>query len=326
MSGAGAGTWVPRPAFPERAQPLLVEGRTALKGGARAEGMALLRAACALDPGVYCKPWGLMPILKEEGRDKLRQRMLDRLQNWYRAPLSQAHLHVSALTRKERMQAYISDLGLPLPQQYQSAAALSDLVWDSLPERVVIKPENGASSKGVIVAAGGYDHIANAPIGESLSAYAERLYATTFGEASISVLAEEMLRDVAADMDPALVVPRDFKVFAVAGQAVFVRVHDRNAPDGKRALATLDRDGQPLPSAQKDWPEAAPAPVPEGYGALIAMAEHISARLPWLLRLDFYLTPEGPFFGEFTTFPNAGLDYTAFGRRTVLQMWEIWPD
>ena len=70
---------------------------------------------------------------------------------------------------------------------------------------------------------------------------------------------------------------------------------------------------------------AGPA-LPAGFAAVVAAAEALSARLPWLLRFDFYATAAGPLLGEVTTFPNAGLDFTAFGRRTLLQMWEIHPD
>ena len=325
--GAELPPWVPRPRFPGRAQPLLREGRQALQGGARAEGLALLRAACALDPVSYCKPWGLMPLLEAEGRAGLRPRMLERLQSWYRTPKSRIHAHVAELTQKPQMRRYIAELGLPLPQLLAEAADLAALDWDALPAQLVLKPQNAASSQGVIVAAQGQDHMAGAPLAGGLQAYAEDLYRSSFDGAPVPVLAEELLVDVAAAQDPALVIPRDFKVFAVAGQVGFVRVHDRNAPDGKRSLATLDRAGNRLPAAQRHWPEApVDAPLPPGFETLIAMAEHLSTRLPWLLRLDFYLTPKGPVFGEFTTFPNAGLDYTPFGRRTMLQMWEIWPD
>ncbi len=321
-------SWTPRPVFPGRAAALLQEGRQALKGGARAEARTLLRAACTLDPAVYCKPWGLMPLLKEEGRDLLRPRMLERLKSWYRAPKSRVHAHVAHLSGKQEMRLYIKDLGLPLPQLWQQAPDLETLDWAALPDRVVLKPENGASSKGVIVAAGGRDHIAQTEITPDLQNYAAALYQRTF-DAPQRLLAEEMLEDVDAQSDPDLVIPRDFKVYAVAGDVAFVRVHDRNAGDGKRSMMTLDRAGRRLPAALSGWPEAPEvdgAPPPDGYGALIAMAEHLSARLPVLLRLDFYLTPSGPVFGEFTTFPNAGLDHTPFGRRTVLQMWELWPD
>lgn len=325
--------WQPRPVFSGRAAALLQEGRQALKEGRKEEGLILLRSACVLDPSVYCKPWGLMPILKAEGRDRLRPRMLERLNSWYHAPKSRVHAHVARLTQKPDMRLYIQDLGLPLPRLWQQAADFEALDWGALPERVVLKPENGASSKGVIVAAGGWDHMAQAAITPDLERYATALYRREF-DAPPPLLAEEILEDVGAQSDPMLVIPRDFKVYAVAGDVAFVRVHDRNAADGKRSLMTLDREGRRLPAALRGWPEAAQvqreqadaAGTPAGYEALIAMAEHLSARLPALLRLDFYLTPSGPVFGEFTTFPNAGLDHTPFGRRTVLQMWELWPD
>ncbi|MBY6069097.1 hypothetical protein KUW17_20305 [Leisingera aquaemixtae] len=323
--GPGAQAWVPRPAAPGRARVLLRAGRRALQGGARAEGLALTAAACALDASLFCRPWGLLPHLQAEGRGSLRPRMRARLQSWYQAPRSQVHAHVSALSRKMAMRAYVEDLGLPLPRLYQAAPRLEALDWAGLPERVVVKPQNASSCRGVIVAAAGWDHIGRAACGGDLPGYAQALYGRTF-ETPVPVMAEELLADVQAAEDPALVIPRDFKVFAAGGHAGFVCVHDRNAPGGKRSLATVDREGRRLPHAEKGWPEAAEFTVPPGYGALIAMAEHLSRRLPWLLRLDFYLTPRGPVFGELTSYPNAGGKFTGFARRTLLQMWELWPD
>lgn len=317
--------WIPRPSFPKQARPLLIAGRAAMKGGAREEGLALLRAACALDPSFYCRAWGLMPLLHREERDRLRPRMLERLQSWYRPPYSQIHAHVSQLTQKTAMRAYISELGLPLPQLYQQAETIEALDWENLPDQLVVKPQNGSSSEGVIVAGAGRDHVAGADLSPDLRHYAQSLYQSRF-ERAPSVLVEELLVDVDAATDPSLVIPRDFKVHVVAGDVGFIRVLDRNAPGGKRSAVSLDREGRRLGPMLRGWPEAEGFTLPQGFGQMIAMAEYLSQRLPWLLRLDFYLTPRGPVFGEFTTFPSAGLNYTPWGRRTMLQMWEAWPD
>jgi hypothetical protein len=277
-----------------------------------------------------------MSHLAAQGRDVFHTRMQDRLQAWYRAPRSQVHAQAASLTQKPVMQTYIRQLGLPLPNQITRAERIESLDWAKLPERVVIKPENAASSKGVIVAQDGIDHIAQEPIRLDMKTYASALYARSFDKPR-PVFAEDMLRDVAAQEDPALVVPRDFKLFAAGGHVGLVRVHDRNAPDGRRSLACYDRSGRRVPASLKGWPVLPGAPegdmmpsaipqTPPGWDSLIAMAEYLSQKQPWLLRLDFYLTPQGPVFGEFTTYPNAGLGLTPFGRRTLLQLWESWPD
>lgn len=325
------------PVFRHRARDLMRAGKAAVVAGQIDEGIALLRAAFALDPSVVCLPWGLMPHLAAQGRDGFRARMQQRLKSWYRAPQSQVHAQAASLTRKPVMHGYVGQLGLPLPRQMTQAARIEELDWANLPEQVVIKPENGASSDGVIVAQGGIDHIAQAPIKPDLKTYACALYDRSFDKPQ-PVFAEQMLRDVAADQDPAVIIPRDFKVFAAGGHVGLVRVHDRNAPDGRRSLACYDRSGRRVPASLKGWPVLQGAPdddmmpadttaqTPAGWDALIAMAEYLSQKQPWLLRLDFYLTPQGPVFGEFTTYPNAGLNLTPFARRTLLQLWECWPD
>jgi len=316
-----------RPISPIEARRLLHQGRRALKAVDLAGGIALLRTATALDPRVLCAPWGLLPLLAAEGRNKVRPRMLARLQSWYHPPHSRAHALMAGLSRKTTMRPFIDELGLPLPRLLGRADQISGLDWDNLPDRVVIKPTNEASCDGVIVAAGGIDHMTGVHFGADLQTYTTALYAEKF-DTPPAVMAEEMLMDVEAGTDPALVIPRDFKVFAVAGHAAYVWVSDRNAPDGRRANTTFARDGTRLPPCLKTgWPEAPDgARAPPGFDRLIAMAEYLSQKLPWLLRLDFYLTPQGPVFGEFTTYPGAGLNLTPFARRTLLQMWEIWPD
>lgn len=314
------------PNAPRQALALLEAGRAAFDLGALDEGLRYVRAAVALEPELLCEDWHLLAQLKRQGRANLRQRMVARRDSWYRAPVSLAHAHVAALTAKPAMRLWISDLGLPLPQLYAGPVAVAALKAEDLPASYVVKPVNGANSDGVVLVKDGHDCFRNTPISEGIKAYIHALYERDFTSLP-QVLVEECLIDVGQKDDPKLVIPRDFKVFTVAGRVAYTRVHDRNAEGGKRSLASYDRQGKRLPSTLQGWPEAAEDTLlPEGYSRLIELAEAISHKLPWLLRLDFYFTETGPVFGEFTTFPNAGLDSTPFSKRTLLQMWELWPD
>lgn len=315
-----------RPVDWPAAEARLRAGRQALRAGDRAGAMEHFRAAMAHDPAVACLPWGLLPHLQAEGRGTFRLRMQARLESWYRPGARPEHAAIARLSRKPEMRAFVADLGLPLPRLLAGPVALGDVPWADLPETVVIKPENDGDSRGVILAQAGHDRMARTPIEGGLEAYVRARHGALYGDRPQRVLVEEALVDVEAARDPALVIPRDFKVYCVAGHAGLVRIHDRNAPDGRRGLLTCDRAGRIQPLSHKHWPEAPHTPPPPGWERLIGMAEALSRALPWLLRLDFYLTPEGPVFGEFTTYPNAGRGLTPHARRTLLQMWELHPD
>ena len=54
-------------------------------------------------------------------------------------------------------------------------------------------------------------------------------------------------------------------------------------------------------------------------------AERIASHINCFLRIDFYLTPSGPVFGEFTTYPNGG-NMTPYGQTVLSQLMELFPD
>ena len=294
--------------------------------GDRAKGLAHLSAAAALDPTVICEDWHLVPLLRDEGRSDFRERMQERLKRWYHAPISPVYAPIASLSDKYNMRMWMAGLGIPLPRLFAGPVSLDDVPWQDLPADVVIKPVNASDRRGVILAKDGMDLFRQCPTAPNLEKHTRAVFEEEFKTPPL-VLVEELMRDVDAGSDPSLLIPRDFKLFTAAGHASLTRMNDRNAPDGKKHIAWFDRAGRRKPPSLITWPEASPDfRLPTNYPALIAMAEHISTKLGWFLRLDFYLTPQGPVFGEFTTFPNAGLDTTPFSSRTFLQHWELWPD
>lgn len=316
---------LPRVILPDQAAEQLNAGRTALENDGLETAMPHFKAAMQLDPTVACARWGILPHLEAQNRGIFRDRMEARMRHWYGPSRSAAHESVAALSNKTRMREWITNVGLPLPALIGQANRVQDLPWDIIHSPVVIKPITGASNRGVVIAIQGQDVMAGTVFGPDLRWYVCDLYGRSF-DTPPAVIAETLLQDVDLKKDPSLLIPRDFKVFAIGGHAVFVRVHDRNNASGKRSMATFDRQGRPCPAALLAWPEAPNTPPPAGFDQMITMAEQLSQALPWLMRFDFFLTPDGPVFGEFTSFPNAGLDLTPFGRRTLLQMWEVWPD
>jgi len=325
--------WHPPP-LARAARAALGQGRSLWQAGDRAAARAAFARAAEADMRVFCHDWGILPGLAAAGQGSLKARLDARLAAWYG---SDRHAGVArppeaaALAIKARLRPWAERHGFATPRLIAAAPHLDALDWPALraaalsAQGLVIKPANQSTCKGVAVLAGGTDHMARAPVGPDPAAYMRDLWARA-GLADSPVLVEERLCDDGAGRDPSLVIPRDIKVYAVAGQVGYAVVLDRNAPGGKRSKRSYDGRGRWVPHTLTSWPEGAPRPAPPGLGPVVAEAMRASRLLPQMLRFDFYHTAAGPVLGEITTYPTAGLDHTWFSRRTLLQMWEVHPD
>ena len=65
---------------------------------------------------------------------------------------------------------------------------------------------------------------------------------------------------------------------------------------------------------------------PEKLDELLEAADLIAADLKCFYRLDFYMTPRGPVFGEFTSYPAGGKCFTPFGDRLMCDLMDRYPD
>lgn len=256
-----------------------------------------------------------------------KQRMNQRLSEWYQRqnpdpdPALQARrLFLASLVNKSVMTDYISRLALPLPQIYAEVASLDQLAFDALPPRVVIKPNNGADSKGVILLDGEINRMNGdrVPLHDR-ARYVREVWAADkiLEKAGTRVIAEEFLQDY----DPAFAIPRDFKVFAAKGRCGLIQVIDRNPEKKLRTNSFFTRDWSYIDRPIKTNYRMGPAYArPGDLEVMIAMAERISADIDEFYRLDFYMTTRGPVFGEFTSYPSAGEAFTPYGDRLMCQM------
>ncbi|MGP9805418.1 sugar-transfer associated ATP-grasp domain-containing protein [Paracoccus sp. NSM] len=256
-----------------------------------------------------------------------KQRMDQRLSEWYQRknpdpdPAVQARrLFLASLVNKSVMTGYIGGLGLPLPLVHAEAASLDQLDIAALPSRVVIKPNNGADSKGVILLDGEVNRMNGDRVAPADRArYVRETWTADkiVEKPGTRVIAEEFLQDY----DPAFAIPRDFKVFAAKGRCGLIQVIDRNPEKKLRTNSFFTRDWSHIDRPIKTNYRMGPAyPRPADLEVLIAMAERISAEIEEFYRLDFYMTTRGPVFGEFTSYPSAGEAFTPYGDRLMCQM------
>ncbi|MDU8914026.1 ATP-grasp fold amidoligase family protein [Aestuariicoccus sp. MJ-SS9] len=259
---------------------------------------------------------------------RFKQRMDARLARWYHGAdphpdpvLQSRRREIAQLVNKTAMRAYATRMKLPLPERY---AEVSDIAWldaAALPDRVVIKPDNAANAEGVMLFDGDRELLRGAPVPRAeRRAFAARRLAKPLARApGARILAEALI----ADYDPAYPIPRDFKVYVAGGAPHVIQMVDRNGPTRHRFY---DRDWRPYDDFQTSNAAADPIPRPPHFAALMDLATRIAGDIGVFMRLDFYIAAEGVVFGEFTSYPNAGKNFTETGDAVLCALMDRFPD
>ena len=259
-----------------------------------------------------------------------KERMDNRLARWYKGASPHTNLEkqerqkfLASLVNKSSMYAYVSRLGLRLPKQFAESVTPDGFAFSSLPSRVVIKPNNNADSKGVMLFENDRELLSGDAVSlDERAAYVARVCKRDriFDKPGTRLIAEEFM----PDHDPAFAVPRDFKVFVAGGRARLIQVIDRNPEKKLRTNSFFDRDWTFIEERIKKNYLMGPAyPRPPHLEALLADADRIARDIGVFYRLDFYLTATGPVFGEFTSYPSAGMAFTPFGDRLMCEMMDM---
>jgi hypothetical protein len=202
---------------------------------------------------------------------------------------------------------YVERMSVALPALYRDAASVADIDFAALPERVVIKPAAATNSDGVMLLDGDRDLMSGERVDRSElpALYSER------GQ----LIVEELL----SDYDSRFPIPRDFKIFTAGGRVHVIQVIDRNGEQQMQAIYTRDwkRFPDPFKTNVRRGDDIA---RPRHLRRMIRQAERISRDIDVFMRLDFYMTPRGPVFGEFTPLPAEGWNFTPYADRLLCEL------
>ena len=260
-----------------------------------------------------------------------KRRMNDRLARWYRGESphedpkrQQRRKYIAGLVNKTSMFNYARRLELPLPERFAEAETLEALDFTALPERVVIKPNNAANNDGVLLLDGEREVFTGdqVPLAER-AAYTRRRYeGGSFLKPNSKIIAEEFIQD----FDPAYTVPRDFKVYVAGGRPWVIQVVNRQGPKAEWSHRYYSQDWVAYDHFQRENKLAPVIPEPAHFEELIALATRIARDINCFMRLDFYITASRVVFGEFTSYPNAGLQFTPIGSNVLCDLMDRYPD
>lgn len=215
--------------------------------------------------------------------------------------------------------------GIDRPVVYGIYDAVEEVPWQSLPERFVLKPRQGASNRGVLalqrVDDGTYWDVmlgrswTGTEIEQSLIGMRET------GRVSSTVFAEELLRDPHREGH----VPMDWKLMCFEGSVGLVLQKDLggSAIPADWRFKFWDREFSSLgPVKYPDRCDPHLPPPSDGPG-LIALAEHAAGLtgLP-LVRIDLFECERGIVLGEFSPLPGHDQVFTTAADADLGDVWE----
>lgn len=255
----------------------------------------------------------------------LKSRLAAKGDYWY-GPHAPSEVNALAIIASNKivMRRYIKSMGLRLPELYYDALTLDEINFASLPERVVIKPNNGWNSDAVMVIDGERELISGARVRRAaLPAFCRKTLGSARAAKNPRIIVEEFVHDY----DRRFAIPRDFKVYVAGGEARIVHVLDRNGTTKNRRQAFYTKDWSRFEDPfQTTYPPDQSVPPPPLLHQLISDAQIVAADLNAFLRLDFYLTSTGPVFGEITWNPSAGVGFTRFAADYLCNLMDRYPD
>ena len=251
------------------------------------------------------------------------ERLRLRLKAWYHDG-DKRFSHVAGLVNKMVMRPKVEKLGVPMPELYFCDRDVTDLDIDALPESFVAKPHNGADSKGVLVMNGDLDKLSGRKYDRKSPLFKDFVRQYVLKAAGTNAYTKVMVEEFIVDSLQPDLVPLDYKAHCYGGKVIFFQVINRNK--GQRSQSFYARDWRRLDHVIDDYEPGKRIPEPKCLDELLMYADRIASDVKQMMRLDFYITPKGPMFGEFTTYPAAGRNFSTYGNALSIQSWEVYPD
>lgn len=247
------------------------------------------------------------------------QRFTEWLQ-WYKINHRDPAMTICA--DKIAVRDYIRDQGYAhlLTDLYATATSASELDLDGLPEKFVVKTNNGSGTNIIVE-----NKAELSPdFARQLTEWLERDYFAAsrewaYKEVPPRILVEQYLEDPKNTFSGI----NDYKFFCFGGSARYILLAvDRAAGQKFNMLTTEWEDTGVGVSGTPNI--AVDVPRPENLGEMINIAEELSSRFPFV-RVDLYYVAGKIYFGEMTFYPASG--YIEFDPDSFdFELGELWPE
>ncbi len=216
--------------------------------------------------------------------------------------------------------------GVAVPELYWSGRRIADAPLENLSVPYVIRPAWGAGCLKSHLILDGRD------LNSLTDVTPESLRATLRREngpiAPYPLLFEEFLTNLEGQYDRGL----EYNIYAFGDRVGVVRQLLRVGTIS--SVADYDEHWNPLRDQNGriapvvlDSPVLEPRPRPARLDELLAVARRLGTAVGTFIRVDLYDTPRGVVFGEFSSVPSRGENFSAWADRALGDLWaETFPD
>ena len=256
----------------------------------------------------------------------VRSRLHDRGVRWDRnTPAGSKLAELKAiLHNKSTGRRYAVAQGCRVPELYWFGKATEPPDFSRFPPNFVLKPDQSHSTQGVVVCRDGVDLIAQKKV---LLSDLPELMTRIAPSIGLTADAKWLVEELVLDANPQYGIPLDFKLFCAGGRAHLLFCSDRNGKHSHWSASWYTRSWQRINERMNYGFMLGPTLAkPMGFEALLEIGDHLARALSIFLRIDCYMSPKGPVFGEFSPFPSHGLKNTEIGERALSQLWSLFPD
>lgn len=133
----------------------------------------------------------------------------------------------------------------------------------------------------------------------------------------VEILVEEFVQTE----EQVYMIPADYKMYLFNGEMAVFQVSQRWALK-QGWINFYDETWQPLPPVRDMYPLGPKLNPPKCFKEMVEMGKRLSKAYEVFVRVDFYATPKGPVFGEFTPTPGLGKHYTPYGDKLLTDYWD----
>lgn len=229
------------------------------------------------------------------------------LENWQRR-----------LENKWNAKEFAKKFGCRVATLYWHGGKSDFLQFDlnQLPENYIIKPIMDHSSRNVFIMKKGTNLLNNVSYSnEELKGALLALYDT---QPDLEFIIEEFISDDNGEF----VVPRDYRFYMFNGNLAFIRLDERRSKEYDR-VSFYTKDWKLIDKKILKMASTTQAvQAPRHLNQMIEDATKLSNAYKSFVRIDFYDSPYGPVFGEFTATPRGGSGFTRFGSKILIKEWD----
>lgn len=214
-------------------------------------------------------------------------------------------LRFADLADKVKVHEYVKSKGLEhiLLQHYAVWEKVEDIDISNLPEKFILKPNNGSGGHVYCRNKSNFDlEYAKAYLKENLQRAEHYFFEPHYLQIKPLIFAEELL-----DLGEGKVLT-DYKFTCIKGEIVDVFLAGENAL-GQRKYATVDENWNVLPYTKSEYLMDSLPPKPRHLSEMIEYAKILSEDFTFV-RVDFYEYQDHVYFSELTFSPWGGYMYS----------------